>query len=198
MLKCTEDEAMRFLRKRLSSHIQAAKNTQELLQVDEAAQCLKDEDRKDLTKCQERALVHEQEMLEFRQEYKKKRRDTREKVGGKKGKGAAIPWKGPKEIKGVDLDHLPQKECKQFMPPLSYLWRNRTSGAWVSRYLDMPTRSARDSAWGSEGAALKEVIRWAWSCYLDDNGYDRKMCPIADLWQDSEASGSGVASSFGA
>ena len=102
------------------------------------------------------------------------------------------------KIKGVDLDHLPQKACKHFMPPLSYLWRNRTSGAWVSRYIDMPTRSARDSAWGSEGAALKEVIRWAWSCYLDDNGYDRKRCPIADLWQDSEASGSGVASSSGA
>jgi hypothetical protein len=74
---------------------------------------------------------------------------------------------------------------KKHLPPKSFIWRSRKEAAWNGRYADMPAKSCRDNAWGSEKRAILEVLRHCWDWFLVCNGHDAAKCPIKNLWDQS-------------
>ena len=195
VLKVGDERCCEILKMRLSKLIASSRNTAEILAVDEAAQCLREEDRQDVKDQQKHTLEHEAEIASFRDRFREKRAAVRLAAGGGKASSKKVAWKGPKKIGG--MEQIKQSDAKKFLPPNSYLWRSRGSGSWNSRHSDLPTRSCRDSAWGSEERAILECLRYAWDCYLDLTGFRREDCPIGDLWTvgySSLASGSSSSS----
>ena len=182
VLELDDEKVCSILRQRLFVLLQSNKCAAEILACDEASACLKNEDRDDLKLCQTRVVQREHDISTFKTEYKEKKKSLR---GGKAGK-KKLQWKGPTKIAGNNMDHMQQAQAKKFLPPESSLWRSRGEDAWNARHRDMPTRSARDRAWGGEGKSLVRCLQWAWSCFLSANGHDDSECPITDLWTSLE------------
>lgn len=158
VLKCSEEEVLAALEHRLGDLATATEWGGELLEVDEAAKCLREEDRSDIKKEVEQLHTRKTELTEFRSCYGAKKASLRTTGSGKQSKRRP-PWKGPSK---VSYEHLNQKQAKDLLPPGAFLWRARSSGSWNARYSTMPSRSCRDTAWGSEQEALRECLRHAW------------------------------------
>lgn len=167
------------MERRLGSLLLQGTLAEDVLQVDEASACLREEDRKDLQTEQQNIVARESVVADFTKCLKEKRGSARVTSSGRQSK-KKVPWKGPAQMPAA---HLEQQTAKKLMPPDSYLWRARTCNSWQARYKSFPTRSARDSAWGSEDAALRQCVMHAWSQYLTFNGYDTSMCPVAGLFE---------------
>ncbi len=176
VLKCGPDAALDLLQNRMSRMMISQMCSEELLAVDEAAQCLREEDRQDLHHDQKRVVEQAREHAEFRRNFREKRASVR--TDGSKKKQDLIVWKGPAVLR----DNIPQAEAKKYCPDGSFLWRARLSSSWQSRYSDLPVRSCRDSAWNGEQGALRECIRYAWQCFLDVRGYPTSACPVKGLF----------------
>lgn len=177
-LKCSDQRVFEALEHRMGELMSSAKCMSEILQVDEAAQCLREDDRREVEVEQQRATTRAQEVKEFRKKFREKRASVRKASSGQRR--ARIPYSGPKKLPAQD--DIPQSVAKQLLPPDSSLWRARNSGAWVARHRNLPTRSARISAWGSERSAIFECVRHAWQCYLDLEGLDTSQCPVKGLF----------------
>ena len=191
ILKESDDAIFEKMEKRLGSIMDTKAGAEEILLVDEAAQCLAQEDRKGLLDEQEHIREKVNEQKDFRSSYRQRRQAHRTgKPGSKKG-GKKMIWKGPNEV--PRRDHIEQSEAKRLMPPDSYLWRARTSNSWRSRYKAMPVKSCKDTTWGSEKESLLECVRHAWLGYLDVNGYSVEDCPLEGLF--APASGASASSS---
>lgn len=105
-------------------------------------------------------------------------------------------YSGPKRLP-ASFEHLQQAYIKKFAPLEGYVRRARNSSSWNGRYKSFLVRSCRDSAWGSERAALVEVLRHSWSWWADCNGVSADKCPIKNLWDASFDPGASAAGSSG-
>ena len=177
--KYTDAKVYTVLEKRFTALSRMCKHSGELLQVDEAAQCLTDEDQRKVHAEQDKATEALQELQQYRKDYKEHRAAHVKATGGCTKK--VVEYKGPKK---VNYNHLNQKTCKLLLPPGGLLWRRRGMDTWCSRYKELPTREAKDSAHGSEAGALLQCLRHTWCWYLDMKGFERTACPITDLFDD--------------
>ena len=169
-----------IVRKRFKFMLRSTQTSHELLECDEAAQCLTHEDQDSLKREQVRARQSKASLDEFRRCYEEKIKACPE---AKKEQQAQVRkkfgYKGPAQWKPETISQL---SAKKFLAPSSYLWRSRNDGSWNSRHLDLPIRSCRDSSAGSEEAALKLCVAHTWSQYLLCHGLDDDVCPIKGLF----------------
>ena len=112
VLHCTEEQCLTVLEHRLRQMTVACSWGQELLEVDEAAQCLREEDRSDV-----QAQIETSEALttatnDLRKEFKERRASLRTTPGGKKSKDK-FAWEGPVTL--PPFDHVDQKVLRKFL-----------------------------------------------------------------------------------
>lgn len=176
----TDEECFAMLESRMGSLMRSYAFMAEIMDVDEGARCLQEEDRWDVDVEKKKSTTKSAEIDDFRSSFREKRASTTRTTGSGRKSNKKVPWKGPDKI--PSRDHIPQAEARKLMPPDSYLWRARLSESWQARYKSLPPRSCKDSAWGSEKGAIVECLRYAWSCYLDCNGYDASECPVKGLF----------------
>lgn len=144
VLQCSDDEVFTILEKRMMHMAKTTLNMEEVMQVDEAAQCLREEDREEMQKEQKKMKESNAEEKGFRKVFSEKRAQARPN-GAAGVRAAASAYVGPKKL--PPLAHLKQSGIKQFVPPGGYLWRARNSNSWNSRYKSFLMRSCRENAW---------------------------------------------------
>lgn len=180
ILQLPEDKCLSVLEQRLVAPIRSADAGASILQVDEAAACLREDDWKEITKEKKKCQDKLAETSEFRQAFRSKVSSARAS-GSRSRSKAVVGYKGPSMLP-APTEHVSQAVAKSLLPPRSFLWRARQSNSWNARYSQWPTRSARDTAHGGEWGALVHVLRHAWQCFLDASGLGVEHCPIADLF----------------
>lgn len=182
VLQCSEMEAMTFLRWRFHEFKRDAVCDSDLLEVDEALACFKEEDRLEVVRRQKTNSALQLDLQEFQKQYRTKIQDLRRggpgKGGGKLGGGAT--YRGPKKwVNGK----LQQTDLRTFAAPNSYVWRSRTGGEWKGRHSDCPEKSCRDTAWGGEENAARRVLQWTWEWWCICEGKTLKDVPIVGLFE---------------
>ena len=177
-----DEEVMAILEKRGAALYRSQTGLTELLSVDEAAACLDEDDREGLQKTQDGAKAQALETDEFNKAWGKMYMRLHGGSPAAAKKAALVLYGGKKKIDAVLKAHMNQQQAKEFMPPMSYLWRCRTSNSWCSRFKDFPVRSASDSAWESEAGALIECLQHAWKWYLHCHTLPTAACPIKGLF----------------
>lgn len=179
VLQCNDDDCFAILERRLARDGQEPQHYDELMGIDEAAQCLRDEDRGQIKEEQAKAQTYATQAQLFRHTYRAKRAASR--PGAQHVKNVLSKYKGPKKLP-LNYDHFDQRAARKYLPPDSYLWRARTSGSWNARHKTFPSKSCRDTAWGGEAGALVQCIRHCWEWFLDVNGLAPEQCPFKELW----------------
>ena len=188
VLQCEAEECHTILSKRLKEAEESTTHSNMLLEVDEAAACLVEEDRRQLILEQDKQGV---KMLQCKELHREFSQSVAEKVGGAKAGAKKRPrpkFDTPYPRKLPVLEKIPQQRLKALLPPEGLIWRSRSDGAWNGRWGTMPQKSARDSAWGGEERAVRAVLRHCWGWYLDIKGFTHDQCPIGDLWDDAAGS----------
>ena len=178
VLGVADEEALVILQQRLKALDGATTCADDILAVDEAAQCLREEDVQELKSTQKKAADHQAHLETFQQQFHCKAAIV--KATDPRGNGPKIKWKGPKV---VPAGHLSQAQAKQYMPPNSYIWRARASNAWRSRWADMPVKECGDSVWCAPQGSMWACVRHAWQWYLLCSGLTEKDCPIGGLFE---------------
>jgi hypothetical protein len=182
--KSSATVVLAILRKRIVQTEKSITHTDVLLEMDEAAACLVEEDRKQVILEQGRQQVKQVECKELRREYSENvvKKVHQQPAAAKSKPKPEFKLAYPKKL--PVLETYPQKDLKKLLPPGGVIWRSRTDGAWCGRWEKMAPKSARDNAWGSEIAAVRCVLRHVWHDYLELAGYGRDVCPIKDLWHE--------------
>ena len=159
--------------------------TGDLLEVDEAAACLDENDRGELIKLQKETVGQGEEKDMFVQHFRQRRealaREAAPKSRAKKAKVSDVPsYNGPDKL--PEAETLLQKDLKAFACPGGYIWVARTSGAWCTR---LPPFKPFFRYWKKEGGehqAACAALRDLWTCYLESNGLGKESCPIRGLF----------------
>ena len=155
-----------------------------LMEVDEAAACLVEQDRHDLTAEQDSLKIKRIEFKHFKKQYKESvvKCASDQVRGGGARRNPKFNTKFPSKV--PDFNHIQQSKLKTLVPEGSLIWRNRTDGAWCGRYKTQSEKSCRDSAWGGEPYAALAVLRHIWSWWCDIEGYEKSQVPMRDLWEE--------------
>lgn len=183
----SDESIFELLEKRMQLLARTSSNMEDTMEdimaVDEAAQCLREEDRADIEVEKKKAHETVGEEQKFRATFRERRSSARPSTG-KAMKGVLSKYTGPKKLP-TNFEHLAQGEIKRFLPPDAFLWRARGSNSWNSRYKQFPVRSCRGSAWGGELYALLQCLRSAWSWWADCDGVPQAQCPLQNLWDEA-------------
>ena len=99
----------------------------------------------------------------------------------KRAKGDKGSKQQPKTLP-ANLDGYEQKDVKLLMPENSFIWKNRSGGAWVSKVTGFG-ECARSVAKYGESKALALVIASAWHDWCLDQGIPLEQCPMQGLPQ---------------
>ena len=181
VLGCDQERACTILQQRFANMLWKSAWSQEMLAVDEAAKTLDENDREEFWRCREAAQADEVEFKQFEQQWKQARRTASKSTPGAVAKKVKAAYKGPKTFE-LSYDHIEQKHIKPFFPPQTYVWRARHDTAWQCRFQDLPIRSCKDTAWGGETGAIRELLRHSWHQYLTSEGLDDSACPVKLLF----------------
>ena len=180
VLKCSEKEAMDIISQRLVQ--MQAKNdfSQELLDIDEAVNCLEKNDMEEVSKQQSKSVERQMQYDDFVEQYKELKARAAPKAkaaskGGGAGKDKVVVRKLPH-----DLSHISQKDAKLLMPPQSYIWKSRSDGCWHSKVPPFGEVSRSWRRYGEHQSCLL-VLREAWKLHLDLNGHPYEDCLIQGL-----------------
>ena len=167
-------EALEIVQQRLHDCARRTVSLSEVMKVDEAIQCLEEDDRSEIAKEQKAAEDQQDELTEFKKEFKAKKHDSLPKASKNK-----LKWTGPKAAK---WETITQKALKLFLPPGALIWRRRSDGSWNAKFSEFPTHSCCDTAWGSEANAARECVRHCWEWYLVVSGFSEAACPVANVF----------------
>ena len=201
VLKTSDESTLAIMRQRFARLPSETTYTGELLALDEADMCLDDADKKEMKRLMEKSAEDHVDKRTFSKHLQQKREQISKKAAAK---GAAkkakttpsVPgYKGPKSM--PKASQIEQAELKEFVPPGSFIWVARHAGAWMTRY---PPFKAQARYWkreGSELAAAKAALQDVWVRYLEANGLELDVCPIAGLMK-FDASASEASASSGA
>jgi hypothetical protein len=148
-----EDQVLDIIQRRVDSLRNLSNATPDILEVDEAANRLKDEDRNEVHHEQKRKINLQAEVAQHRSWHRAKRSSVRQAAGGRNIK--KVPWKGPKRL--PSYEHMAQSDVKKLLPPDSLIWRVRLSSSWQARCKTLAVKSARDVAWGGSLVLLKSA-----------------------------------------
>ena len=165
---------MSIISARLQDCVKRNISTNDVLQIDEAAAFLVEDDKKELEAEQGHAKVLLEEANEFKEAFRANKKLLLTAAAAKK-----VKWHGPKHATFETLD---QKILKTYLPPVAFIWRRRSDSTWNAKLLDFPYHSCRDQAWETEANAARECIRYAWEWYLCVEGYPNAACPIKNIF----------------
>lgn len=194
VLGTSDSETMEILKKRFSRLPSETEYLADLLEVDEAAVCLDEADRKEVVKAREAAVQNQEERKEFTAGFRRQR----ERMGGqsiargpKKARTSPLAgWRGPRKILEPGKESILQKDLKKFTPPGGFIWVSRTSKAWCVRMPPLKQFSAYWKRYDSEEAAARAALAHLWREYLDMEGLCEDDCPIANIFTQGAASSS--------
>lgn len=180
------DEVCSVCSRRLSRMTQKASsdNVEDLLTMEEAAECLDKDDQRMLQKMGAHGKVKAAEAHEYRQQVIAKRRSlpsSSGRAGSSSGhRSAALPRVSIPQ-RGV----IPHESASQMKPPGSFVWRALTEGAWLGR---LPPHGEVSRSWRRHGEreACLQVLRHLWQQYLDLQGWGEDSCPIIGLFGPQE------------
>lgn len=195
-LGITDEAALEVLRSRFAKLACHIEYVDDLMEVDEAAQCLDEADRKELRRLQERTHAHEGERKDFAKSFRERRERVVashvQKSGNKRARvsAAAQGYRGPKTLPGAET--LLQRDLRLSCPPGGYIWVARRISAWCTRLPPFRTTTKYWRREGSESAAAKVALSDLWCKYLGSNGLAHTECPISGLLGGGGASPSAV------
>ena len=191
VLQNTEEEAMGIIAQRLVALDGGQECVQELLEVEEAAKLLTNEDEKVLKQEQEAGQERRNRYQAFAAEYSEKKRAARAAAeaassssrarGRPKGAAKAAPRQLPAKMSIA----MSQAEAKEWMPPGSYIWKSSRDASWFGR-LPPFNRVARSWRKYGEHQALRLVVSAVWHQWMDYHGVSGEDCPVKDLIARSE------------
>lgn len=140
VLKSTDDETLRIVSVRMAAHDGRQAYSNELLQIDEAMQCMDLHDHKVINDEKKAVVAARQFRDTFSADYRRRATQVREaaaassssargKNNNARGGGGSAPA-GPRPKLPPDI---PQSEAKLWIPPMSSIWKDNTMGAGVAR-----------------------------------------------------------------
>ena len=178
LLGRNDAETMRILSLRLCDTEQCNEWTQELLEIDAAADLLEKSDQEALHSEQDAAVAQMEVRSAFRDAFARRRREDAEKAK------AAAPKAKKKKVEAAKArmpTELEQQEAKRWLPPHASIWRGRIKGYWFGHLPPFPRISA---AWKehSEVGAMRLIIRRLWDQHLMVTGASREDCPFLGIW----------------
>lgn len=174
------EEVCSVCSRRLCRMTQAAShdNVEDLLTMEEAAECLDKDDHKMMQKMGATSKAKAAEAHEFRQQVIAKRRSlpSSGRASSSSGRGAAQPG-----FSVPQRGDIPHEAASQMKPPGAFVWRSLTDGAWLGR---LPPHGEVSRSWRRHGErdACLQVLRHLWQQYLDLQGLDHDSCPIQGLF----------------
>ena len=187
-LGCTEASALQYLRRRLASAAESVEFVEELLEVDEAQECLDSKDEQKLGSCKDQMRDKLQDQIHFHEEFRKaaQRAHDRENPDAaapkrKRGRNAAASSSADRHLPD-SIEGWTHAQAKEFMPPGpgSKLWRGYKAGTWNARIEPFPQVSPSIRTHG-DGGALRIAICHAWRQWCDMNGVRHDDCPVANI-----------------
>lgn len=185
-----DETIMRYLSHRVAKWKAKGADEEDILEVDEAAACLDENDQRELRKHQKVITAAAEVEEAFVAEYKARRSKTHGGGDGKKGKRsvALSKYKGPKSL--PPLSTISQATAKLCMPPGGALWKANASGSWNSKVMPFIQCSRSWKKYGEE-ESLRLCIKDAWTNFLLGEGLPEDQCPIGGLFVASSPNSGG-------
>ena len=157
--------------------------TEALLEIDDAAQLLDNNDQKHIAEELKKTSSKADTYHTFALEFGAKQRELREASAAaapkaKAKKGAPVVPRLPEN------GRIEQADAKAFLPPGAKLWKSRSNGgSWNCRIEPLPQVSRKLLKHG-ESEALFIVIQETWKTYVLINGYSSTTLPMQGVFTD--------------
>lgn len=208
--EATDERVITIMKQRVAMLSRKNEWTDDLLEVDEAAELLQPGDVKQLRTEQKAARETQAETQKFKACYKERAKviatKAAEAVAGagqrarKRGKNKAVA-EGvgyPSRVPRWPEHSVSIEAARSVVPRGATLWRDVRFGNWQGHFQPYP-RISRSWARYGELPALRLVLQNLWSWWLLDRGLDQASCPVEGIFDGAEASGAAPsASSSGA
>lgn len=169
-------------------------NMADLLEVDEAQNCLDEKDRKELQKAQVR---HQENIVErkafmnrFQEQRSRMTRSTQRGAANKQKNSATPQYEGPKRLPEPGRESISQKDLRVYLPPGAYIWLSRGVSAWCARIPPMKQCTCTWRGAGGEDLAARAALPDVWRKCLERQGLPLSECPIAGLLEPAAAAAS--------
>lgn len=193
-LSTSEADTLQILASRLgeSSGDGADFGLSDIMELDDAAACLDQNHRKEITETQKKATRRAQEHREAVKDWvvRKTAVAARAPAAGKKRKRAQSVCgeaSGSSSAQALVLPScsLEQVSLKPFCPPGGYIWKGNKARTWNGDYPPFRGRSAAWSVYGMRGAAI-EILRSLWLNHAEATGQQMPQdCPVRSLFDES-------------
>ena len=181
ILAVSEEQAMVPLRPRMGAYAAREQFSEELANLDEAAELLErngakrmheEKDALQKVRCAESEYkrVFAQKATELRGKVKKERRQS----GGGSSKRMRIPSFPPHSIS--------IEQARQCLLAGGKLWIGKGEGNWQGHYVPFP-RVSRSWARYGELPALMMVLQYLWDKHCEATGCSREDCMVDGLWE---------------
>jgi hypothetical protein len=170
VLKCSSEVAMDYIHKRIGSMRDNTMFSKELLNIDDAIQCLDHNDLQACIECQKQAVQLLEERSTFIEHYSERKREivaAAGAAGGGAGGGAAH---GGKKYPAVMPLTFEQKDVKLFLPPVASCWRGNKRQEWWGHFKPNPrvVKNVRD--YEDEDQTIKAMLQAMWMHYNEKEG----------------------------
>lgn len=166
----------------------------DLLEVDEAQNCLDENDRKELQNAQ---LRHQENIVECKafvkrfQGQRSRMTSSPQRGTAKKQKNSAMPqYQGPKRLPEPGRESISQKDLRVYLPPGAYIWVSRGVSAWCTRIPPMKQCTCTWRGAGGEDLVANAALADVWRECLEMQGLPLSECPIAGLLEPAVAAAS--------
>jgi hypothetical protein len=177
ILKCDDQTALDILNRRVCRGADFSRQSQSLLEVDEAWEVIDPLDTRKVDEAQKEARSAIANHRALRDDFVAKAVAVKAKEDGKNKK--------KKQVVVVKIKlphHISQPEAKRYVPPGASVWRSLVRSEWCG-HLPPAKRCTEPFSRheGSEGA-LKALLRRLWAQHLDRTGAPHTACPIDGLF----------------
>lgn len=179
-LRVTPDEASDIVAMRLSaSRAEPDEANDIIMNCDEAAQCLDQQDERLIKKEQRSIASQVREFNSFEEDFKvaatKRAKANKSKAKASRKRGSNEP--SVRRLDKVALSMASQAEAKQFMPEGGFLWKARATSSWYSRVPPLKSHSRTVS----KPDALYWVICKAWQDWCLLRGVALAEAPVEGI-----------------
>jgi len=181
ILKCTLDEAIDIAKKRVSIEVTEDNLCEEeLLDVDEAADCLEKDDVQRVENQKKKLIERKEKVTVYRDDIVHLIRQRREEKEGAKHKD-----KKPKVEKIPMPATLPMEDtqvAKRCFPPNTLLWKARGTTSWHCRVQNWPELSRSVRKYGESTLSVLASAAWKDHCEIEGLPWP-EGCPYTNVLQ---------------
>jgi hypothetical protein len=174
VLGCSEEEALHYVYKRIALLAKATIHSHELLNVEEAIECMDRNDLDAMTQAQKHAVSTLEGHSVLIREYTDKKRA----IDAKKG----LPKKPAAQTLLPEL--ITQAQVKKYMPPTVSCWRGTTRPEWWAHCKPNARILVPMSRFGGcEKSTIRDLIRQAWTQYNQREGKPATHCFFSGVFE---------------